>query len=241
LEVNPRASRTIPFTSKAIGVPLAKLAARVMAGEKLKDLGFTKEVKIPYIAVKESVFPFVRFSGAAIMLSPEMRSTGEVMGLDMDLGTAFAKSQIAAQPGLPSSGNVFLSVKDHDKALAVEIATSLDKLGFKIFSTEGTAKLLQENGIPVTRTYKLNEGARPNVVDMIKNDEMALIINTPSGMYPRMDENQIRQEALLKKVCMITTIMGAYAAIKGIEAMRNKDLSVKSLQEYMTMLNEQKK
>ena len=241
LEVNPRASRTVPFTSKAIGVPLAKIAARVMAGEKLKDLGFTKEVKIPYIAVKESVFPFVRFSGAAIMLSPEMRSTGEVMGLDKDLGTAFAKSQIAAQPGLPTSGNVFLSVKDHDKEMAVEIAKSLDRLGFKIFSTEGTAKVLKDNGIPVTRTYKLNEGARPNVVDMIKNGEMALIINTPSGMYPRLDENHIRQEALLKRVCMITTIMGAYAAIKGIEAMGRKDLDVKSLQEYMAMLKGTKK
>ena len=240
LEVNPRASRTVPFCSKAIGVPLAKIAARVMAGEKLKDLGFTKEVKIPYIAVKESVFPFVRFTGAAIMLSPEMRSTGEVMGLDKDLGTAFAKSQIAAQPGLPTSGNVFLSVKDHDKEMAVELAKSLDKLGFKIFSTAGTARLLKENGIPVTTTYKLNEGARPNVVDMIKNDEMALIINTPSGMYPRLDENLIRQEALMKKVCMITTIMGAYAAIKGIEAMREKELSVQSLQEYMTILNSNK-
>lgn len=240
LEVNPRASRTVPFCSKAIGVPLAKMAARVMAGEKLKDLGFTKEVKIPYIAVKESVFPFVRFTGAAIMLSPEMRSTGEVMGLDKDLGTAFAKSQIAAQPGLPTSGNVFLSVKDHDKEMAVELAKSLDKLGFKIFSTAGTARLLKENGIPVTTTYKLNEGARPNVVDMIKNDEMALIINTPSGMYPRLDENLIRQEALMKKVCMITTIMGAYAAIKGIEAMREKELSVQSLQEYMAMLNSNK-
>ena len=237
LEVNPRASRTVPFTSKAIGVPLAKIAARVMAGEKLKDLGFTKEVKIPYIAVKESVFPFVRFSGASIMLSPEMRSTGEVMGLDTDLGTAFAKSQIAAQPGLPTSGNVFLSVKDHDKAMAVEIAKSLDRLGFKIFSTAGTAKILRDNGIPVTQTYKLNEGARPNVVDMIKNGEIALIINTPSGMYPRLDENHIRQEALLKKVCMITTIMGAYAAIKGIEAIGKRDLNVKSLQEYMAMLN----
>ena len=237
LEVNPRASRTVPFTSKAIGVPLAKIAARVMAGEKLKDLGFTKEVKIPYIAVKESVFPFVRFSGASIMLSPEMRSTGEVMGLDTDLGTAFAKSQIAAQPGLPTSGNVFLSVKDHDKAMAVEIAKSLDRLGFKIFSTAGTAKVLRDNGIPVTQTYKLNEGARPNVVDMIKNGEIALIINTPSGMYPRLDENHIRQEALLKKVCMITTTMGAYAAIKGIEAIGKRDLNVKSLQEYMAMLN----
>ncbi|MFI3291067.1 MAG: carbamoyl-phosphate synthase large subunit [Opitutales bacterium] len=237
LEVNPRASRTVPFTSKVIGVPLAKLAARVMAGEKLKDLGFTQEVKIPYIAVKESVFPFSRFSGASIVLSPEMRSTGEVMGIDKDLGIAFAKSQIAAQPALPDGGNVFLSVKDHDKEKALDIAKHLDKLGFKIFSTAGTAKMLKENGIPVTRTYKLNEGARPNVVDMIKNGEMDLIINTPSGMYPRMDENLIRQEAVLKKTCMITTIMGAYAAIEGIEAMRNNPLSVTSIQEYMSKLN----
>ena len=131
-------------------------------------------------------------------------------------------------------------MKDHDKEMAVELAQSLNKLGFKIFSTAGTAEILQKNGIPVVRTYKLNEGARPNVIDMIKNDEMSLIINTPSGMYPRLDENLIRQEALLKKVCMITTIMGAYAAIKGIEAMRDRELSVKSLQEYMAILNEQK-
>ncbi len=241
LEVNPRASRTVPFCSKAIGVPLAKVAARVMAGEKLKDLGFVREVKIPYIALKESVFPFVRFRGASIMLSPEMRSTGEVMGLAADLGSAFAKSQLAAQPGLPTSGNVFLSVKDHDKSAAVGLAKSLHGLGFKIFSTEGTAKLLKANGIPVTRTYKLAECARPNVVDMIKNDEMSLIINTPSGMCPRLDENLIRQEALLKKVCMITTIMGANAAIKGIEAMRSREMGVKSLQEYMTILEEIRK
>ena len=237
LEVNPRASRTVPFCSKVIGVPLAKIGARVMAGEKLKDLGFTKEVKVPFVAVKESVFPFVRFRGATIMLSPEMRSTGEVMGLGPDLLTAFAKSQDAAQPSLPKSGNAFLSVKDHDKPMALEIAKKLVALGFKLFSTSGTAKLLSENGIPVTRTYKLNEGARPNVVDMIKNDEMDLIINTPSGMTPRLDENKIRQEALLKKVCTMTTMMAANVAVKGIEAMREKEMSVQSLQDYMKMVN----
>lgn len=237
LEVNPRASRTVPFCSKVIGVPLAKIGARVMAGEKLKDLGFTKEVKVPFVAVKESVFPFVRFRGATIMLSPEMRSTGEVMGLGPDLLTAFAKSQDAAQPSLPKSGNAFLSVKDHDKPMALEIAKRLVALGFKLFSTSGTAKLLSENGIPVTRTYKLNEGARPNVVDMIKNDEMDLIINTPSGMTPRLDENKIRQEALLKKVCTMTTMMAANVAVKGIEAMREKEMSVQSLQDYMKMVN----
>jgi carbamoyl-phosphate synthase large subunit len=161
IEVNPRASRTVPFVSKAIGIPLAKLAARVMAGEKLTDLGFTKEVIPPYWAVKESVFPFNRFPGAPIMLSPEMRSTGEVMGLDKDLGVAFAKSQMAAKPSLPDSGDVFISVKDHDKARAVEIARGLSELGFGITATAGTGKLLKENGIDVKSVYRLSEG-RPN-------------------------------------------------------------------------------
>ena len=237
IEVNPRASRTIPFISKVIGVPLAKLAARVMAGEKLKDLGFTKEVVPDYIAVKESVFPFVRFLGSQIMLTPEMRSTGEVMGLADDLGMAFAKSQMAAQPGLPDSGNVFISVKDHDKEAAAEIARKFHELGFKLFSTSGTAQFLRDKGIPVTKTYKLSEGARPNVVDRVKNGEMQIIINTPSGMNPRLDENRIREEALLGRVCMITTIMGAYAAIKGIEALKSSQLKVKSLQEYKLQMD----
>ena len=232
IEVNPRASRTIPFISKVIGVPLAKLAARVMAGEKLKDLGFTKEVAPDYIAVKESVFPFVRFLGSQIMLTPEMRSTGEVMGLDTSLGMAFAKSQMAAQPGLPTSGNVFISVKDHDKEAGAAIAKSFHEIGFKIFSTAGTAAFLSARGIPVTKTFKLSEGARPNVVDMVKNGQMQIIINTPSGMNPRLDENKIREAALLGRVCMITTIMGAYAAIQGIKALKEQPLKVKSLQEY---------
>lgn len=232
IEVNPRASRTIPFISKVIGVPLAKMAARVMAGEKLKDLGFTKQIIPDYIAVKESVFPFVRFLGSQIMLTPEMRSTGEVMGLADDLGMAFAKSQMAAQPGLPTSGNIFLSVKDHDKEAAAEIARKFIDFGFKIYSTAGTAGFLKEKGIPVTKTYKLSEGARPNVLDMVKNGEIQIIINTPSGMNPRIDENKIREEALLSRVCMITTIMGAYAALRGIEALKTKPITVKSLQEY---------
>ena len=232
IEVNPRASRTIPFISKVIGVPLAKMAARVMAGEKLKDLGFTKQIIPDYIAVKESVFPFVRFLGSQIMLTPEMRSTGEVMGLADDLGMAFAKSQMAAQPGLPTSGNIFLSVKDHNKEAAAEIARKFIDFGFKIYSTAGTAGFLKEKGIPVTKTYKLSEGARPNVLDMVKNGEIQIIINTPSGMNPRIDENKIREEALLSRVCMITTIMGAYAALRGIEALKTKPITVKSLQEY---------
>ncbi len=240
LEVNPRASRTVPFVSKAIGVPLAKLAARVMAGEKLKDLGFTQEVVPEYKAVKESVFPFVRFLGAPIILTPEMRSTGEVMGIDRDLGMAFAKSQIAAQPGLPTSGNVFLSVKDHDKEAAAEIAKAFHDMGFSLYSTAGTAGFLSSRGIPVTKTYKLSEGARPNVVDMVKNGQIQLIINTPSGMSPRMDENRIREEALLRKVCMITTIMGAYAAIQGIRALRSNELTVESIQSHNASIRREK-
>jgi carbamoyl-phosphate synthase large subunit len=231
LEVNPRASRTIPFVSKAIGVPLAKLAAKVMTGETLRDLGFTREIKPKHWCVKEAVFPFVRFPGASILLSPEMRSTGEVMGLDEDLGIAFAKAQMAAMPALPVDGNVFLSVKDADKPRAVDIGRRLETLGFSVCSTGGTAKTLKENGVKVTPLHKLAEG-RPNVVDMVKNGQVNLIINTPSGMFPRRDENAIRSVAYAHSVCIMTTITGAYAALKGIEAMKQKRLTVRSLQSY---------
>ena len=232
LEVNPRASRTVPFVSKAIGVPLAKLAAKLMAGDTLENLGFTREIIPPYKCVKESVFPFIRFPGAPVALTPEMRSTGEVMGIDHDLGMAFAKTQMAAQPSLPTEGNIFLSVKDHDKPVAVDIARKLIDLGFNIYSTGGTAKTLQQEGLPVSRLFKLSEGARPNVIDMLKNDEIQMIINTPSGMMPRLDENAIRSEAVLRRVCIITTLMGAFAAIQGIKALKEKPLEVCSLQEY---------
>ena len=241
IEVNPRASRTIPFISKVIGVPLAKLAARVMAGEKLVDLGFTKEVMPDYIAVKESVFPFVRFLGSQIMLTPEMRSTGEVMGLDDNLGMAFAKSQMAAGSALPTSGNVFISLKDHDKAAGAEIAAKLVEFGFKLFSTSGTAAYLRERNIPVTTLFKLSEGARPNVVDMLKNKQIQIVINTPSGMNPRIDENKNRESALLSGTCMITTIMGAYAALKGIEAVKHNKITVNSLQEYKIDMDAKRK
>jgi carbamoyl-phosphate synthase large subunit len=231
IEVNPRASRTVPFVSKAIGIPLAKLAARVMAGEKLTDLGFTKEVIPPYWAVKESVFPFNRFPGAPIMLSPEMRSTGEVMGLDKDLGVAFAKSQMAAKPSLPDSGDVFISVKDHDKARAVEIARGLSELGFGITATAGTGKLLKENGIDVKSVYRLSEG-RPNVIDLIKNGKITLIINTPQGTVPRQNENLIRSEALKHNICIMTTISAAAAAVDGIRSLREKGYEVRSIQSY---------
>ncbi|TVP75890.1 MAG: carbamoyl-phosphate synthase large subunit [Puniceicoccaceae bacterium] len=236
IEVNPRASRTIPFVSKAIGVPLAKLAARIMAGEKLKDLGFTAEIIPPYWAVKESVFPFNRFPGASIMLSPEMRSTGEVMGLDKDLGVAFAKSQMAAKPGLPDSGDVFISVKDSDKERAIGIAQGLHELGFGILGTAGTGKIFKENGIPVKNVCRLSEG-RPNVIDLIKNNKVALIINTPQGTVPRQNENQIRTQAVKYNICIMTTISAASAAVDGIRALRKKGYEVRSIQSYSQEAN----
>jgi carbamoyl-phosphate synthase large subunit len=236
IEVNPRASRTVPFVSKAIGVPLAKLASRIMAGETLKDLGFTKEIIPPYWAVKESVFPFNRFPGAPIMLSPEMRSTGEVMGLDKDLGVAFAKSQMAAKPALPNSGDVFISVKDYDKERAVEIARGLSDLGFGIIATAGTGKVFKANGIQVKHVCRLSEG-RPNVIDLIKNNKVSLIINTPQGTVPRQNENEIRTEAVKHNICIMTTISAASAAIDGIRALREKGYEVRSIQSYSQEAN----
>ncbi len=236
LEVNPRASRTVPFVAKAIGVPLAKLAAKVMTGAKLKDLGFTQELTPKHWCVKEAVFPFVRFPGATIALGPEMRSTGEVMGLDDDLGVAFAKAQAAAKPGLPIKGNVFLSVKDSDKPRAVEIARALEKLGFTIYSTSGTAKTLAEGGVAVKRVAKIAEG-RPNTVDLIKNGQIQMVINTPGGMIPRRDENAIRSAAYAHNVCIMTTITGAAAAIEGIKALKEKHVGVRPIQKYRGNVN----
>jgi carbamoyl-phosphate synthase large subunit len=231
LEVNPRASRTIPFVAKAIGVPLAKLAAQVMTGRKLADLGFTRELIPRHWCVKEAVFPFVRFSGATIALGPEMRSTGEVMGIDADLGLAFAKAQAAARPGLPTKGGVFLSVKDADKPHAVEIARRLEAFGFELFSTSGTARHLADQGVKVRRLAKIAEG-RPNAVDMIKNGQLTMVINTPGGMIPRRDENAIRAAAYAHNICLMTTITGARAALEGIRALREKPLGVRPLQAY---------
>jgi carbamoyl-phosphate synthase large subunit len=231
LEVNPRASRTVPFVAKAIGVPLAKLAAKVMAGKKLKDLGFTGELVPKHWCVKEAVFPFVRFPGATIALGPEMRSTGEVMGLDEDLGIAFAKAQAAAKPGLPTSGNVFLSVKDADKLIALDLGRALEEMGFTIYSTSGTAKTLADGGVDVKRLAKISEG-RPNAVDMIKNGQIHLVINTPGGLIPRRDENTIRAAVYAHNVCIMTTIMAAKAAVDGIRALKTKPVGVKPIQAY---------
>ncbi|HKB58296.1 MAG TPA: carbamoyl-phosphate synthase large subunit, partial [Lacunisphaera sp.] len=231
LEVNPRASRTVPFVAKAIGVPLAKLAAKVMAGKKLSELGLTREVKPKHWCVKEAVFPFARFPGATIVIGPEMRSTGEVMGMDDDLGIAFAKTQMAAKPGLPLSGKVFLSVKDSDKPDTISLARGFAEIGFSIVATGGTARLLQSHGLAVQFVNKLQEG-RPNCVDMIKNGEINMVINTPKGMIPRHDENAIRAAAVGNSVCIMTTLTGARAALGGIRAMKQKRVDVRPLQQY---------
>ena len=231
LEVNPRASRTVPFVAKAIGVPLAKLAAKVMVGKKLKELGFTREKTPKHWCVKEAVFPFVRFPGATIALGPEMRSTGEVMGLDEDLGIAFAKAQAAAKPGLPTKGNVFLSVKDADKKRGVKLGKQLEQLGFVIYSTSGTAKVLSEAGVAVKKLAKIQEG-RPNAIDLIKNGQIQMIINTPSGLIPRRDENAIRSAAYAHNIFLMTTITGAEAAVEGIRSLKDKQVGVRPLQKY---------
>jgi carbamoyl-phosphate synthase large subunit len=231
LEVNPRASRTIPFISKSIDVPLAKLATKVMAGKTLKELGFTKEITPKHISVKESVFPFARFPGVDIILGPEMKSTGEVMGIDYDFGNAFVKSQIAAGQILPKSGTVFISVKDRDKDKIIEMAKKIQKMKFKLIATEGTAAHLKEANVKVKRVYKLHEG-RPHIVDLIKSDEIDLVINTPSGKGPKEDEIKIRTSALLHKVPVITTVPGALASVSGIEALKKGKLKIKALQDY---------
>jgi carbamoyl-phosphate synthase large subunit len=231
LEVNPRASRTVPFVSKAIGFPLAKLAAKVMAGKTLKELNFTKEIWPKYWAVKESVFPFNRFHGQDILLSPEMRSTGEVMGLDSDLGTAYAKSQMAAGASLPLSGRVFISVSDADKTEAAEVAKQFADLGFELVATGGTANVLEKAGMKVERIFKLQEG-RPTAIDLLKNTEIQLVINTPSGQVPRADEVKIRTTAVYTGTPIMTTLSSAKAAAQGIVALKKSGYGVKTIQEY---------
>jgi carbamoylphosphate synthase large subunit/REP element-mobilizing transposase RayT len=231
LEVNPRASRTVPFVSKAIGVPLAKLAAKVMVGKSLRDLGFTKEIVPEHFSVKEAVFPFLRYEGLDISLGPEMKSTGEVMGIDVDLGLAYAKSQMAAPPPLPRTGKVFISVKDTDKEAVIPVAREFVKLGFEIISTSGTAEALKKAKIKVTKVFKIHEG-RPNVLDRIKNGDINFIINTPSGKIPREHEVVIRNAALAAKIPIMTTVRAALASANGIRSLQKSKLQVRSLQEY---------
>jgi carbamoyl-phosphate synthase large subunit len=231
LEVNPRASRTVPFVSKAIGKPLAKIAAKVMAGKTLKELNFTEEIWTKYWAVKESVFPFNKFVGQDILLSPEMRSTGEVMGLDADLGVAYAKSQMAANSPLPTSGKVFISVSDSHKKEVAAVAKSFSDLGFELVATSGTAAILEKAGLKVQRILKLLEG-RPNVIDLLKNKEIQLVINTPAGQSPREDEVKIRTTAVYTGTPIMTTLSGAKAAALGIAALKKSGYAVKTVQEY---------
>ncbi|MFA5261902.1 MAG: carbamoyl-phosphate synthase large subunit, partial [Candidatus Omnitrophota bacterium] len=231
LEVNPRASRTVPFVSKTTGVPLAKIAAKVMAGKTLQELCFTAEKKVKHVAVKESVLPFSRFSGVDILLGPEMKSTGEVMGIDSSFGKAFYKSQLAANQNLPFKGKIFISVKNSDKRHIVFIAKRLSDMKFQLIVTQGTYKALASNNIKCQLVGKINEGDN-RVLGLIKKGELKLIINTPSGSRGQSDMRPIRSLAVLHGVPCITTIQGAQAAVNGMEAILKGSLEVKSIQEY---------
>ena len=232
LEVNPRASRTVPFVSKAIGVPLAKLATRVMLGDTLVGLGFGEEREVRHIAVKEAVFPFIKFPGVDTILGPEMKSTGEVMGIDHDFRKAYVKSQLSAGSPLPTSGKVFVSVKNRDKRAVLQLSKRLAEMGFSLVATVGTAKLLQRQGMAVETVYKVNESYRPNIVDLMKRGEIALVFNTPEDGRARKDSYLIRRTAVTQNIPYYTTVDGAQAAIGGIEALLKGEISVKPLQEY---------
>ena len=234
LEANPRASRTVPFVSKSINVPLAKIAALVMTGRKLKNIDFKRvdPTLLDYFSIKEAVLPFNRFPGVDTILGPEMKSTGEVMGIDSSFGIAFAKTQISTNQVFPTSGSVFISVNDEDKDAIIDIARKLAQLGFNIISTKGTGDTLEENGIKCHKVLKIREG-RPNVLDMIKNGEIDLIINTPEGRIARSDGYYLRTAAVLHNVPSITTISGASAVVQGIQEMKyNSKVKVKPIQEY---------
>ncbi|MBB21743.1 MAG: carbamoyl phosphate synthase large subunit [Roseibacillus sp.] len=232
IEVNPRASRTVPFVSKAIGVPLAKIAAKIMVGEKLPDLGLTERIVPAHYNVKEAVFPWPRFPGIDIVLGPEMKSTGEVMGIDEDLGMAYAKSQISAFNPLPMEGNVFISVSDRDKEEAITIASQFVEAGFTLFATGGTHRALEEAGVTAQRLYKLAERKRPNVLDMMKNGEIQFVVNTPSSHESREDEVIIRSTAVANKVSLCTNLSAADASVKAIRSLQQREFKVKPLQEY---------
>jgi carbamoyl-phosphate synthase large subunit len=232
LEVNPRASRTVPFVSKAIGLPLAKLATRILLGTPLADLGLTVPPELPHVAVKEAVFPFVKFPGVDVVLGPEMRSTGEVMGLDREFRVAYLKAQLAAGSPLPREGKVFLSVRNRDKRGLVPVARSLYDLGFQLVATQGTAQVLERHGMRVTLIHKLAEGWRPNIVDFMKQGEICLVINTPEDGRARRDSYLIRRTAVMQNIPYYTTIEGAQAALEAIEAQRTGELEVRPLQAY---------
>jgi carbamoyl-phosphate synthase large subunit len=230
IEVNPRASRTVPFVAKAIGQPVAKIAARVMAGEKLDTFPPFKR-ELPYMAVKEAVFPFARFPGVDPVLSPEMKSTGEVMGIDRTFAMAFAKAQLGAGMTLPQGGTVFVSVKDSDKPVIVPAVRSLLEQGFTVIATGGTQKYLADAGLPVERVNKVAEG-RPHIVDKIVDGEVALIFNTTEGWQSLKDSQSIRGSALKSKVSYFTTAAASVAAAEAIAALKGAKLEVRSLQDY---------
>jgi carbamoyl-phosphate synthase large subunit len=230
LEVNPRASRTVPYVSKATGVPLAKMAARLMSGRKLREFNLPAELPVNYFYVKSPVFPFQKFPGVDTILGPEMKSTGEVMGMAYSFGLAFAKAQLSANHRLPTEGRAFISVNDQHKTQTLAIARDLSQLGFKLVATRGTAQWLRAGGLKVEKVFKVNEG-RPNVVDLIKSGKLDLLINTPLGRASRFDEKAIRRAAVQGGVTCITTLSAAAAAVNGIREQREKGIQIKSLQE----------
>lgn len=232
IEVNPRASRTVPFVSKSIGVPLAKLAAKIMAGKTLKELGFTQEILPDHFCIKEAVFPWNRFPGIDTVLGPEMKSTGEVMGMDKDLSMAYAKAQISSFNPLPRGGKVFISVTDNDKEAILALATTLHHIGFTLCATSGTCVFLRSHNIPCDRVYKVNEGARPNIVDRMKNKEIAFIINTPDSYIAQQDEIKIRAGAIANKISYTTNLASATACVSAMKRLCEKELTVCTLQEY---------
>ncbi|MFL5619869.1 MAG: carbamoyl-phosphate synthase large subunit [Gemmatimonadaceae bacterium] len=231
LEVNPRASRTIPFVSKAIGVPLASHAARVMCGETLEQIGFTEEVMPPFVSVKEAVFPFNKFAGTDPVLGPEMKSTGEVMGISDSFGSAFAKAQLAASNGLPLTGTILITVNDSDKESVTPIARRFQEMGFRLFATRGTASYLRARGIPVSSVFKVHEG-RPNCLDMIVNGDVELLVNTPLGKHAQWDDYTLRQAAIRQRIAYTTTLSAASAASDAILSLRSRRSAVRSLQEW---------
>ncbi len=237
IEVNPRASRSVPFVSKSIGVPLAKVAAKTMIGKSLRAQGFTKEIIPTHYSVKESVFPFNKFPGVDAILGPEMKSTGEGMGIDNDFGRAFAKSQLAVGNGLPQEGTVFLSIRDEDKQKTIGIAKSMAEMGFQLIATEGTCQFLQKNGVSVERVNKVGEGS-PHIVDLMKKGDITAVINTPEGKGAAVDSFSIRRTALMSSIPYFTTIASADAAVAGIQSMRTGDIQVRPLQDYHRSMNE---
>jgi carbamoyl-phosphate synthase large subunit len=231
LEVNPRASRTVPFVSKATGVPLAKLAARLMIGRKLAEFELPDELEVARFYIKAPVFPFVKFPGVDPILGPEMRSTGEVMGVAENFGGAFLKAQQGAGARLPRDGAVFISVNDQDKGDVIEMARRLHEMGFRLVATRGTQRRLESAGLPCEVVYKVNEG-RPNITDLIKSKQINLIINTPLGRVSFYDERAIRRAAMQYSVPCITTMTGATATVEALRALRDDELQVRSLQDY---------